>query len=487
MFTVRIHSVDEEHPLFLSLTSPNSSKKPNPNPDPNPKLTERRGVVHLFRTLSRHPSVDPHPASTASRSTILFIVAVPNSLSSDDLLRSFGNHISDVSELVIIRNDGAEDRYSVLIRMVDQISADVFYCNFNGKRFSTPEVELCHILFLLSVEYTEFAEVASRPPVGYSELPTCSVCLERMDRDTSGIQHTLCDHSFQCTCASKWTYLSCQVCQLCQQQDEKPTCSICDTPENLWICVICGFVGCGRYKKGHTIRHWKETQHCYSLDLVTQRVWDYVGDSYVHRLNQSKGEGKSITLTTDSGDLSLDGDAGTYDGNEDSQINEALFSSKVEAIMDEYNHLLATQLENQRLHYESLLVEAKCNKESVVADAVEKALTLKIQDAHFKLEKTLEEKKVVADINQSLSKSQDENEKKYKKIVERLISSIKSRDEKIMDLEEQIRDLRIYVKAQKMLSTEDSDDIKGGTVLPVPMKEPSSSNSKRHSSGRRRK
>ncbi|GAB2289193.1 hypothetical protein Dimus_023496 [Dionaea muscipula] len=371
--------------------------------------------------------------------------------------------------------------------MVDQISADVFYCNFNGKRFSTPEVELCHILFLLSVEYTEFAEVASSPPVGYSELPTCPVCLERMDRDTSGIQHTLCDHSFQCTCASKWTYLSCQVCQLCQQQDEKPTCSICDTPENLWICVICGFVGCGRYKEGHTIRHWKDTQHCYSLDLVTQRVWDYVGDSYVHRLNQSIGEGKSITLTTDSRDLSLDGDAGTYDGNEDSQINEVLFSSKVEAIMDEYNHLLATQLENQRPHYESLLAKAKCNKESAVVDAVKKASTLKIQDAHFKLEKTLEEKKVVADINQSLSKSQDENEKKYKEIVERLISSIKSRDEKIMDLEEQIRDLRIYVKTQKMLSREDSDDIKGGTVLPVPMKEPSSSNSKRHSSGRPRK
>ena len=35
--------------------------------------------------------------------------------------------------------------------------------------------------------------------------------LERLDPDTSGILSTLCDHSFQCPCTSKWTYLSCQV------------------------------------------------------------------------------------------------------------------------------------------------------------------------------------------------------------------------------------------------------------------------------------
>lgn len=38
-----------------------------------------------------------------------------------------------------------------------------------------------------------------------------------------------------------------QVCRLCQQQDEKPSCSACGTLENLWVCVICGFVACGRY------------------------------------------------------------------------------------------------------------------------------------------------------------------------------------------------------------------------------------------------
>ena len=40
--------------------------------------------------------------------------------------------------------------------------------------------EVCHILFLDSVEYTESTEVASNPPAGSTELPTCPVCLGKI-------------------------------------------------------------------------------------------------------------------------------------------------------------------------------------------------------------------------------------------------------------------------------------------------------------------
>lgn len=33
------------------------------------------------------------------------------------------------------------------------------------------------MLFMLSVEYTELAEIASTPPAGFTELPTCPICL----------------------------------------------------------------------------------------------------------------------------------------------------------------------------------------------------------------------------------------------------------------------------------------------------------------------
>ncbi|XP_057967393.1 BRAP2 RING ZnF UBP domain-containing protein 1 [Malania oleifera] len=482
MFALRIHSVDTDHPI--AGTSDFVSRTANPNPNPNPSVLERRGIVHLFRSESRHPATSlPNPSC---RSTLLFVVAVPNYLSSEEFLCFCGSYLDHASEVLILRNDAMEDRYSVLIKLVNQSEADNFYRNFNGKRFSLAEAEVCHILFTLSVEYTESAEIAGMPPTGFAELPTCPVCLERLDQDTSGILSTLCDHSFHCSCVSKWTHLSCQVCQFCQQQDDKLTCSVCETSENLWACVICGFVGCGRYKEGHAIRHWKDTHHCYSLDLETQQVWDYVGDSYVHRLNQSKADGKLVP--TNLRCMSSEEDCGICGCTEDSGISGTLFSSKVEAIVDEYNHLLESLLETQRQYYESLLLEARSKKESSISEAVEKAVTSKMQDIQCKLEKCVEEKKAVADINQNLIKNQELLRNKVKEIEESEISLLRSRDEKIGDLEEQIRDLTVYIEAQKTLDNlTDSDGVKGGTLLPVPLKQSSPSSSRRNAKSNRRR
>lgn len=41
---------------------------------------------------------------------------------------------------VSARNDAMEDRYSVLIKLEDRMSADGFYCSYNGKRFKPTEV-----------------------------------------------------------------------------------------------------------------------------------------------------------------------------------------------------------------------------------------------------------------------------------------------------------------------------------------------------------
>ena len=47
--------------------------------------------------------------------------------------------------------------------------------------------------------------------------------------------------------------------------------------QSLWICLICGHVGCGRYVDAHAYSHFEDTQHTYSLQLGNQRVWDYAG------------------------------------------------------------------------------------------------------------------------------------------------------------------------------------------------------------------
>lgn len=96
------------------------------------------------------------------------------------------------------------------------------------------------------------------------------------------------------------------------------------------LSIIAALVYGLRYKEGHAVRHWKDTQHWYSLDLRTQQIWDYVGDNYVHRLNQSKADGKLVEMNSPC--MSHEAHCGTCECSEDSGISGALFNSKVEAV-----------------------------------------------------------------------------------------------------------------------------------------------------------
>jgi len=468
----------------------------------NPMIQHTRGILHLYRSSSSPPAssyasaVAATPSSSSSgpaapalacdsllpswRGTRLLVLAVPTRLSPDDFVRFCGPYVEHASEIRVIRDDGVEDRYSVLVEFEDQKSADGFYLDLNGWRFSSSEVEVCHALFIVAVQYTSSTEITVIPPVGSTELPTCPVCIERLDQDISGIVATNCDHSFQCSCVSMWVSSSCPVCQFCQKQSEtptNPTCSVCQTSENLWICVICGFVGCGRYKEGHSIRHWKGTQHCYSLDLETQRVWDYVGDSYVHRLNHSKSDAKHAKFRSK---CEYSGD------NCDSDMGGVMFSSKTDTIVDEYNRLLASQLETQREYYEALLSEAKKEREHQISVAVDKAINDKLQEMHLKLENIMLEKKKVAEMNEKLTKSQDIWCKTVKGIEEREKAQLRLKDDTILDLEEQIKDFKYSIKLQKSIQkSAHADDLKGGMLVPLAM-ESDSGKGKRSSRSKRK-
>ncbi|CAN1216952.1 BRAP2 RING ZnF UBP domain-containing protein 1, partial [Linum perenne] len=229
-----------------------------------------------------------------------------------------------------------------------------------------------------------------------------------------------------------------------------------------------------RYKEGHAIRHWQYTEHRYSLDLRTQQIWDYVGDNYVHRLNQSKAYDKSIDVNANC--TSAEGDCATCECSEDSGFGGALYSSKVEAIVDEYNRLLATQMETQRQYYESLITEAKSKQEMSISEAVEEALKSTMQDLQDKLDKCEVEKNSVAETNKGLIKDEQTWRRKAKEIEERQALSLRSKDEMILDLEEQMRDVTVYMEAQKTVNKMmDASDIREGTLLPVvPLKESSS-------------
>lgn len=66
------------------------------------------------------------------------------------------------------------------------------------------------------------------------------------------------------------------------------SCYKCGMRETLWVCLICGTIGCGRYSQKHAGEHYRETGHSLFLELVTQRIWDYESDSFVHRADLLK-------------------------------------------------------------------------------------------------------------------------------------------------------------------------------------------------------
>nr|CAB3488472.1 unnamed protein product [Digitaria exilis] len=116
-------------------------------------------------------------------------------------------------------------------------------------------------------------------------------------------------------------------------------------------------------------------------------------------------------------------------------------------------------------YYEGLLSETKRNKERLISEAVDKAVNDKLQELQLKLENLVVEKKKVADTNEKLTRSQDMWRQTLRDIEEREKAQLKSKDETIRDLEEQIKDFRFSIKVQK--SIEKNDGIKGGTLVPL--------------------
>ena len=266
---------------------------------------------------------------------------------------------------------------------------------------------VCRLGFIRGVEFSDGtaslcpAASTQGPTVGapaQTELPSCPVCLERLDEHVSGVVVTVCNHAFHNECLLKWGDTSCPVCRFCLQPTGTARCATCGASDSLWMCLICGAVGCGRYSGGHARAHWEAHGHSYALELDTQRVWDYVGDGWVHRLVQSKAAGaagetfivevssgggaagefvgslgpggdevggadaKARRETEEEGKpggrkpsksgMKVEGGAGMEAEWAHRSEEDVVLESRMEAVTREYEHLLTSQLESQRLWFE---------------------------------------------------------------------------------------------------------------------------------------
>jgi Zn-finger in ubiquitin-hydrolases and other protein len=149
------------------------------------------------------------------------------------------------------------------------------------------------------------------------DIPTCPVCLHRIDPLRLGLpkppNHALCSKfcPFPDQTIDLFRFPPCPRQRLLVPWPEPSHCACCRTIEmywranlvvpetddelpqvyccdcalqgTLWACLTCGFAGCGRYTNKHAAKHFAETGHPYSLELATLRIWDYVGEEFAHR------------------------------------------------------------------------------------------------------------------------------------------------------------------------------------------------------------
>ncbi|KAI5989339.1 hypothetical protein EDD15DRAFT_1318404 [Pisolithus albus] len=356
------------------------------------------GVVHLYRDCepprngdkraSEGPS-DPASGSTADDGTTLGVLSVPSWMTPSDFLAFVAPAADGMAHLRLIR-DSMPNRSIAIIKFRRPEEATEFAEVYNGKSFNSMDPETCHVVHVSSVEIETEDAVQNMlgrlgsPQSSTYELPTCPVCLERMDAAVTGLITVPCSHTFHCMCLSKWGDSRCPVCRYSQTllsshpttsgsrsrsipfADASPasmsTCADCSSTTNLWICLICGNIGCGRYGRAHAHAHYQNTTHLYALELETQRVWDYASDGYVHRLIQNKADGKLVELPSAASSMGINA---RDDGALGPTHADTLNAEKIEAIGIEYSYLLTSQLDSQREFYEEQTTQLKSQVEEL--------------------------------------------------------------------------------------------------------------------------
>ncbi|KAI8974554.1 zf-UBP-domain-containing protein [Trametes punicea] len=507
------------------------------------------GVVHIFRDypLSAEAQTSADDGSSVSAASApngqgigseqknveaddvtLAVLAVPSWMTPSDFLAFTAPAADSIAHLRIIR-DSAPNRSIAVMKFRDPASAVEFAEEYNGKQFNSMEPETCHVVRVLSISIDvddaiseNISRIASARVSGAYELPTCPVCLERMDAAVTGLVTVPCSHTFHCACLSKWGDSRCPVCRYSQtllsshptspntsrsarsipfshsiSSGERSQCADCGSTTNLWICLICGNIGCGRYGRAHAHAHYVSTTHLYALELETQRVWDYAGDGYVHRLIQNKADGKLVELPSAAAAVGTRSDGGGGGG---PTAADALTAEKIEAIGIEYSYLLTSQLDSQRTFYEEqtaelrnqlesmrslveqLSAEVELHKQRAAQEAERRAREEEERMAALEREKVKAEKRAekASELARSLAKELQEERAVSEGLMKNLAAAKEhaeaaSREtatfrQQVQELQDQVRDVMFFLEAKSKIESGEGPaaEAAGGTLEVTP-------------------
>jgi BRCA1-associated protein len=196
----------------------------------NPSVEHVTGTLHLYRQDEsgqqevRYPCActarwcsnsclfqfaggpsDRHDMQTAPNTTTVCVLAVPADMANADLFTFFGSYMAGLSTMRMVRREDVSK--SVCMAVLDfkeSTTAQSFLSEFNGRPYSTLEPDIiCRVVAVASFQMCSAEpSTALEAPAGHTELPTCPVCLERLDTHISGVITTVGAYS---SVSKPWT------------------------------------------------------------------------------------------------------------------------------------------------------------------------------------------------------------------------------------------------------------------------------------------
>jgi len=236
------------------------------------------------------------------------------------------------------------------------------------------------------------------------------------------------------------------------------------------------------------------------LELETQRVWDYAGDGYVHRLIQNRADGKLVELPSASMRASDDTGVGGP------STSDSLTAEKIEAIGIEYSYLLTSQLDSQRAFYDEqttalqlevtglkdlvtqLRQDVESSREAAAAEESRRRREEEERLSEVIRDKQRIEKKSarVAEVARTLEKELREERAVSGGLLKNLEAVQKRAEEgdaeriglaqRVRELEDQVRDVMFFLEARTKIEAGEGEmaEVSGGDVS-VPTPQPSAS------------
>ncbi|KAI0221591.1 hypothetical protein L0F63_001087 [Massospora cicadina] len=358
-------------------------------------------------------------------------------------------------------------RVMALIKFQTFNSALTFYNHLNCQPFDVFEEAICYGIFVdaVQVNYRHANDIPAR----FYELPTCPICLVRLDGAVTGLRGEAVSEEVPLRWGLSTEANRCLVCWHAQHHSAdgdalevkgkiELACDICQSTEDRWSCLICGHLGCGRYKKAHARKHAEEKRHMLALELGTVRVWDYLGDCYVHRLVRNQADGQLVALPeamvpTCSGADKL---KKAVDGSEEISLlkmqlesQRILYQAQVDAGL-KINQQLTSQLE---------LTESEAHHHKIERDKLMAQLTAE-EDKSSKLRSMIAQLEPLVKEDEAIFKHLLANLKEVRRHKADTLATIE-------DLSSQLQDVNFFLIAQSKIARE-LPELQRGTLELIP-------------------